>query len=173
MEVDLDGKIQTLEKAREPAIFVMQLEAVRGTFAALDFGEATGKFKVHGSFEVDASKERPITWSAGLNGNGTGLRWKGIPLQTATAAAKLSAVSSQINASLSTPNGKMEAVFTRKGGRKETPFLFEGTIEDSAGRKDDFHGPYQDRTLTVASLVGNADLWSIRPRRSRADGRTL
>ncbi len=161
LEVELDGAVQIPEKAQEPEIFVMQLEAVRGTLTALDFGERKEKFKVSGSFEVDARKDRPLLWSARLKGSGNGVWWKGMPLKMASADAKLSDKDSQINASLSSAHGDAQAVITRKGGWNGNPFLFEGTIQDAAKRKDDFRGEYQDQKLTVALLEGKADLWSI------------
>lgn len=161
LEVDLRGEILPSEKSQQPGRFEMKLGAVRATLSALDFGGGQGTFKVTGSFEAGAAKDQPWFWNAHLKGNGEDLRLKGVPLKIATADAALTAGDSRINARLTTANGKADAVITRVGGWQETPFAFEGTLEDGKKHKDDFHGSYQNHALTISSLQGNADLWSI------------
>jgi hypothetical protein len=162
LAVDLTGEVELRSEPQRPVKpFVMKLAAVRGTLAVLDFAKDQGRFEVKGSFKVDLRKEMPFEWSARLNGGGTQVVWKGVPLAKALAEAELSSSDSVIKAGVSTAHGEVKTVINRTGGWKETPFTFNGTIEDDVKGRDDFRGEYGDRTLTVESLEGNADLWRI------------
>ncbi|HVJ47275.1 MAG TPA: hypothetical protein VM511_12860, partial [Luteolibacter sp.] len=64
---------------------------------------------------------------------------------------------SRIRAALATPDSSGSATI-RKQGWKGTPFVFDGTLRDKAGREDTFNGSFVERTLTIDRLSGNADL---------------
>ncbi len=139
--------------------FRLKLRPLRSTLAVLDFGPDGKPFQVEGTFSVDTGKPG-IEWSTQLNGSGESVVWKGVPLEHAEAAARVSSSGSEIRAKLATKDGVMQGILTR-GGWRTTPLAFEGTLEDKDGRKDGFSGSYEKGTVTVDRLQGPADLLQI------------
>ena len=161
LTVDLKGEIITRKEPLRPAPkFVMRLRAVRGTLGALDFSGDGGKFHVKGKFTVDASNPS-FNWTAQLKGHGKDVIWKKVKLAKAGAKAELSSTAdSTINAGVVAADGKSEAVIRRQDW-KGSPFVFEGRLEDKAGRVDHYRGEYEKGSFRVDSLAGDADLWAM------------
>ena len=147
------------EKTAQPVEW--ELRTVRATLEALDMQRGRGLFEITGKFRVDA-RPAEVQWSAELKGRGEDVVWKDIPLEEATAEAKLTAGKSIVTANLVLPHGRVDFSITRKDW-EEAPFVFQGKLRDGQGREDAFHGNYSTKSheLTVEKLDGAADLWAL------------
>jgi hypothetical protein len=156
---DLEGEILLKEARSDPKPFSLKLRGLRGSLLTLDFSGKGKPFKTTGTFHVDVRGNIPV-WRSKLNGAGKDVVWKSVKLERATAEADLSSEESIIRTDIRLPGGSASAVIN-KNGWKETPFLFEGTIEDRAGRRNEFNGSFVRRTLEIERLAGDADLFQM------------
>ncbi|HVJ44821.1 MAG TPA: hypothetical protein VM511_00440, partial [Luteolibacter sp.] len=138
LTADLEGEILLKKSPSSPKPFALKLRGLRGALASLDFSDKGKRFKATGTFQVDMTGPAPV-WKSSLNGAGDDVVWKGVKLAKATAEAELSSADSRIRAALATPDSSGSATI-RKQGWKGTPFVFDGTLRDKAGREDTFNG---------------------------------
>ncbi|WP_035606027.1 hypothetical protein [Haloferula sp. BvORR071] len=154
-----DGK--KTEAPPAPWQWQPNFKAVRGTLAALKM-ESEGKpFRVAGTFQADTRQREP-RWTADLEGASDAVVWHGVPLERASARAKLSQGSSKIAANLVLPRGTADFTVEREGWAA-APFHFSGTLADAPRRSDRFAGNYQpgERQWTIERVEGDADLWAL------------
>ena len=161
LEVRASGKVLLASGPVNVSTWDADFGAVRAVLAVLKVEPGEEGFRVDGDFTVDA-REGPVTWSADFHGEGGEITWQKIPLEGATATAKLTEGKSTIDADLVLPRGKASFEFHGEDWR-ETPLVFAGAIEDQAARRDTFEGSYQrgKRVWTLDRLEGSADLRSL------------
>ncbi|WP_264487194.1 AsmA-like C-terminal region-containing protein [Luteolibacter arcticus] len=149
-----------LESGKGPSRYEPDFSALRGTLAVLKM--SSDKFRMTGSFSVDARGSGPPRWNADLKGDGTVTSWHGIPLRSVSAAAGMSSEQSTITATLVLPSGKSDFKVT-KADWGISPYRIDGTLKDDAGRTDNFSGSYQPEAnqWNLDSLSGPADLWQL------------
>lgn len=160
LSVDVDGTILfTTPGKPRTSLFELRLDALRATFATLDFKQEEGRFKVTGNFTVDR-RDGETHWKANLKGEGQDLDWKGVEWKKGSAQAVLSSGDSTIEYELQTANGMTRGTVSKNDWQK-SPFIFKGELRDKEDKVDSYRGNYQDRVFTLEHLEGPADLIAL------------
>lgn len=138
--------------------FELNLRPLRATLNTLRFNPAKGPFHVTGDFTVDRRSTSP-TWSGKVRGTGQNVEWRGLPLRDALVQGQVSQAGLDLTCDLALLQGSAQVHLNREGW-SQTPLQMNGTLTDTAERRDDFTASYlgSTRTLTVNEISGKADL---------------
>lgn len=158
LEIHLTGELHTRRDNAAPHTpLVPQLKPLRTVLNTLRFEEGTGPFRVTGHFSMDL-QQKPAQWMAELEGAGTQVQWRGVPLEKARVAGTASSAGLDLQGTFKLQTAAVQMHLSREGW-EQTALNMEGTMADPNGAASTFQADFlgSSRTLTVKEAKGRAN----------------